>query len=107
LCSMWAMVLGVGGALRYTRTVDSKMVATYASLTTKQPSEWLFNEQTDMGSCAHLAKTIVVKLSGPTQRDDCICCPTYTGSHWSSIEDGRIASARCPSRVVCKHMEGV
>jgi hypothetical protein len=104
---MWAMVPVVGDALRYTRTVDSKIVATYVSLTTKQPSEWLFNEQADMGSCAHLAKTIVVKLSGPTQRDDYICCSPYTGSHWSSIEDGRIASARCPSRVVCRHIEGV
>ena len=101
------MVLDVGGALRYTLTADSKIVATYASLMVGTPSEWSVNEQTDMGSCAILAKTMVVRLAGPIQRDDCICCPPNTGSHWSSIEDGRLASARCLCGVVCRHMEGV
>ena len=104
---MWVTVLDVGGALRYTRTADSKIVATYVSPTVGRPYEWPINEQTDMGSCAILAKTMVVRLAGPIQRDDCICCPPNTGSHWSSIEDGRLASARCLCGVVCRHMEGV
>jgi hypothetical protein len=82
--------------------------ATYVSLTVKKkPSEWPTTEQMDMGSCAIFAKLIVVKLPGPIPRDECICCLPNAGSHWSSIEDGRLASARCLGRVVCRHVEGL
>ena len=95
------MVTVAGGAPRYTCTVDSKIVATYVSLTVKKPSEWPITEQMDMGSCAIFAKLIVVKLPGPIPQDECLL---NTGSHWSSIE---LASARYLISLVCKHVEGL
>ena len=112
-CVVDAYYVGNGDSCRLRSKIYSHLdkgtqrFVTYVSLTAKKPSEWPVTEQIDMGFCAIFAKLIVVKLPGPIPRDECICCLPNTGSHWSSIEDGRLASARCLDRVVCRHVEGL
>lgn len=107
MCTMWTMVTAVGDASRYTRILDCKRVTPQGSPTANQRSEWPVNERMDMDSCAILAGLIVVKSSVPTHQQDCIYCPLNTDSHWSSIEDGCLARARCSCPVVCRHVVGL